>query len=168
MKHALLAAGLWFSLVSHVSTAVDASPASETDEQKFIRLTAQLEKNPLGDPDKSIRSWLFRWLLQRNDLSIQVCDILGPVWGGDAPHRPELLNQYIFGNAAFQFSHRGEKNDKETVQIAGVRSAMRAYSALLAEDPKARIAYFDTLLDHERSGSLSAFLTPKIAEKCPK
>ncbi|WP_386071172.1 hypothetical protein ACFJIW_11225 [Tahibacter sp. UC22_41] len=165
MKPVLLVLGLLLSLVSHASTAAD---VAETDDEKFIRLTAQLEKNPLGDPDKSIRSWLFRWLLQRNDLSVQVCDILGPVWSGDAPHWPELLNQYIFGNAAFQFSHRGQKNDKETVQIAGVRSAMRAYSALLTEDPKARIAYFDTLLDQERSGSLSAFLAPKIAEKCPK
>ncbi|HWU53708.1 MAG TPA: hypothetical protein VN153_12945 [Tahibacter sp.] len=169
MKHVLLTITLLLSLTAHTSTeAAAASQSAETDEQKFVRLTAQLETNPLGDADKSVRGWLMQWATESKDVSVTVCDILGPIPGEDVPHGSEILTQYLFGNAAFQIAHPDRKKEQAAAQIAGVRSAMRAYSALLAEDPQAHIAYFDTLLAQERSGTLEASLVPLIAQKCEK
>ena len=169
MKHVLPTAGLLLSLVAPMATAATTtSQSAETDEQKFVRLTAQLEKNPLGDADRSVRGWLMQWAMESKDISVTVCDLLGPISGEDVPHGSEILTQYLFGNASFQIPRPDRRKDEAAMQIAGVRSAMRAYSALLTEDPQAHIAFLDPLLAQDRSGTLEASLAPVIAQKCRK
>jgi hypothetical protein len=141
-------------------------PPAETDEAKFIRLTTQLEQDPLGDPDKSVRTWLLNWATESKDVSVLACDVLGPTIKQDVPNGPDLITQYLFGNAAFQIAHADQRNDLVATQFAGIRSSMRAYSSLLVHFPDARIKYYDSLLAKDRDGTLEAFLKPIIIKKC--
>jgi hypothetical protein len=160
----LLSRGL---LLAFAAEAADtASQAAETDEAKFIRLTTQLEQDPLGDQDKRIRDWLIEWATKSKDVTVQACDVLGPIPAQDLPHGPDLLTQYLFGNAAFQLAHADQRGDMIATQLAGIRSSMRAYSSLLARVPDARISYYDSLLAKQSDGMLEAFLKPIIVEKC--
>ena len=143
-------------------------PVAETDEEKFVRLTRQLERAPLEDSDKSTRGWLIKWATESKDVSVLVCDVLGPIPKQDLPHAGELLLQMLFGNAAFQISHPDRKADLTATQVAGVRSSMAAYSSIIAKHPDAHIPYFDDLLSKERAGDLEMFLTPIVADKCSK
>ena len=140
----------------------------ESDEEKFVRFTRQLERDPLGDSDKSTRAWLIEWATESKDITVLVCDVLGPIPKQNLPHGGELLLQMLFGNAAFQISHPDRKADLTATQIAGVRSSMAAYSSIIAKDPSARIPYFDELLSKDSAGNLDTFLSPIVADKCSK
>ena len=142
------------------------TPAAETNEAKFIRLTEQLERDPLGDADKSVRTWLMDWVAESKEITVVVCDILGPIPTEKVPYGAELFTQSLFGNAAFQIAHPEQMQNKVAAQLAGVRSLLRAYAAILAKDPDAHIPYFDRLLTEDRGGSLEALLTPTIDQKC--
>lgn len=166
MKKLLFSFAAFFLVAAHASDTSIAPPRDESDKAKFVRLTTQLEQDPLGDPDQSIRTWLLEWATKSKDISVTVCDVLGPIPKQDLPYGPDLLTQYLFGNAAFQIANADRRSDGVATQLAGIRSAMRAYSAILARAPDARIPYFDDLLVREQGGTLEAHLKPIIADKC--
>jgi hypothetical protein len=151
--------------------ALHAAPAAaqaqhESDESKFMRLTRQLEQSPLGDTDKSTRTWLLQWAQASKDVTVRFCKVLDPVPGEDVPNSGILATQQIFGNAAYQISHPDRRGDLQATQLAGARSALRAYAALLAKDPKARIPRMDELLRNEAAGTLDTTLAPVIGKQC--
>ena len=155
-------------LVSPFSFADTQNPESEKDDAKFVRLTHQLEQDPLGDADKSTRGWLLQWATESKDVYVLVCGTLGPIPEQNSTHSGILLLQMLFGNASFQILHPDRKNDLTATQLAGVRSAMQAYSSIISKHPNAHIAYFDELLSKDKTGDLEQFLTPIIAEECGK
>lgn len=153
------------ALAAFAATAL-AQGAHETDEAKFVRMTRQLEQAPLGDADKSTRTWLLKWVQDSRDITVRFCRVLDPVPGQGIPNSGILATQQIFGNAAYQISHPDRRADPQATQLAGARSALRAYAALLAKDPKARIPRMDALLRDEAAGKLGTTLAPVIARQC--
>ena len=154
--------------VSCVSSAGESAPieAPETDSARAAKYTAALEADPLGDDATAKRRWLLQWLTDTPDFIVTVCDILGPLPKDDAvPNGPELLVQQMFGNVSYQIRNPG-KTDTLTLQVAGVESVLRSYSAILAKDQKARIPYFDNLVTEQRKGSLKAHMAPIVASGC--
>lgn len=162
----LLYAALALCTAMPASASTGSSP--ESDGAKFVRLTKQLELDPLGDEDKSVHTWLIGWATESEDVSVVVCDVLGPIPSQDLPYGSNLLTQMIFGNAAFQISYPDRKGDVQATQVAGVRSAVRSYASIIATHPEARIPYFDDLLDKEQKGALVEYLAPVISDKCNK
>ncbi len=154
-------------LAAPFANASAAAPV-EADQAKFVRLTRQLEREPLNDPDKVARNWLMEWAAKSDDVSFVICEVLGPVPSQDVPHAPELLLQMVFGNGSFQILHPDRKADLFAGQMAGIRSSMAAYASILAQEPQARIPTFDQLLVKERAGDLENYMMPVIADKCGK
>ena len=148
------------------SAAALAQGAPETAEQKFVRLTRQLEQAPLGDADKSTRSWLLDWVVDSPDISVVVCEVMGPLADEDTPNAGIYALQMMFGNASFQISNPGRRSDQLALQAAGVRSALKAYQSVLAGDPDARIKQFDALLAKDKAGTLDAHLAPLVEKNC--
>lgn len=148
--------------------AADGPGPGETDPQKFVRLTRALEADPAMDKDKSMRSWLIEWASASPDVQVLVCDLMGPIPREKVPYGGELLTQYMFGNAAFQIEHPDRAKDAHSVQIAGIRSALKAYVAILKKDPAAKIPYFDDLRAKEKAGTLDAHLDARIDAACTK
>ena len=142
-------------------------PKPETDAARVLRLVAALEASPFGDEAQGSRRWLLQWLQATPDYSVMVCEILGPVPGGDVPNGPELMVQQMFGNVAYQIQNP-DKKDQLSLQVAGVESTLRAYAVIVGKQPASHIAYFDELLKAQQNGSLRARMTPVIAEKCRK
>lgn len=139
---------------------------SETDEAKFVRLTRQLEQAPLGDTDKSTRTWLLKWAQDSRDVTVRFCKVLTPVPGKDVPNSGILATQQIFGNAAYQISRPDKRADPLATQLAGARSALRAYESLVMKDPTARIPRMDELLRKDKAGALEAELAPIVRKEC--
>ena len=138
--------------------------AQEPETDRVLRLVAALESSPLSGDSTQQREWLLEWLTQTEDYTVVVCDILGPIPSTDVPYGRELLVQSLFGNVAYQIKNPGV--DPTLSQLAGVESVLRAYSAILKQDPGARIAYFDELVALQQRGGLAERLTPIVAEKC--
>lgn len=154
---------LFASLVLQVAGA---KTDPETDESRFVRLTQHLENHPLSDTDKSIRSWLIEWTAEAPDITVVVCDVLGTASEEDLQNGAIYTTQMIFGNAAYQIAHPDARVDLLATQIAGVRSALKAYSSILAAQPEARIPHFDDLITKDKSGNLERYMAPIVAEEC--
>lgn len=138
---------------------------SERISDRAARYTVALESDPLGKDAVAMRQWLLQWLTDTPDYTVTVCDILGPIPNQPVPYGPELLVQQMFGNVAYQISNPGI-TDVLALQLAGVESALQAYSAIISTDPSAHIAYFDTLLAEQRNGSLKTYMEPVVAKGC--
>ncbi|MFT3806306.1 hypothetical protein [Arenimonas sp.] len=159
-----------FLAFGSVMALAQGGKAVETDAQKFVRMTRSLEADPSMDKDKSMRSWLLKWATDSPDVYVDIC--LGLLWPSaqerDTPHAGALVLQYTFGNAAFQIEHPDQAKDKHAVQIAGVRSALKAYAAILKKDPSAKNPYFDDLLAKDKAGKLDQELHGRIDAACAK
>ena len=142
------------------------NPPTESEHEKFIRLTQTLEVRPLDPEAAEMRAWLIRWAEAAPDVSILACDILGPVPETQVPYGPELLGQYLFGNGAFQLKNPSSSDNVQKTQMAGVNSLLSAYQSILKADPGARIPHYDSWLDKQAAGALEAELAPVIQDEC--
>ncbi|NYZ63488.1 hypothetical protein [Luteimonas deserti] len=161
MKTIALLAGLLVSSVS--SAALAYRPVQTADIPELVRT---LEREPLAPGARKLRQDLLAWATQTRDVTVTVCDVLGPVPGSTVPYGPELLLQAMLGNAAFQLENPASKDDEEMAQMAGITSLLRAYQATLAADPNARIPQYDTWLVELEAGRLARDRALVIKEKC--
>lgn len=155
-----------FLLLPLGATAKDDS-ALRVDSSQVVGLTALLEAQPRHPEATSIRALLLEWEDKTKDAVDYVCpDVLEPVPADGIPNGPELLAQFIFGSASFQVANPAQKGALQPSQLAGMRSMLRAYKALLATDPAARIPRFDTLAAMDAEGTLPAYLEPIVTLGC--
>ncbi|MBD9437973.1 hypothetical protein IB223_17885 [Pseudoxanthomonas sp. PXM03] len=145
-----------------------AHAAADTDEAKFVRLTRHLERFPLDPDAKPMRAWMLQWAIETPDLVITACDFLEPKLEMDSYYGGMLFMQILYGNAAWQIVHPEQRADPVAPQIAGVRSALKAYAEISMERADAQIPAFDTLALAERGGTLETSLTPRILQACRK
>ncbi len=146
------------------SNSALAQQAVETAE--VPQLVRTLEGNPLAPTARKLRSDLLEWATATPDVTVTVCDVLGPIPNSTVPYGPELLLQAMLGNAAFQLEHPESKGNEEMAQMAGITSLLRAYQATLAADASARIPQYHAWLAELEAGSLAAERAPAIKAKC--
>lgn len=159
-------ASLALMLAAGAASAQQPPAAYPGEAERFVvRFTRALEVDPLGETAPRVRRSLVEWLQNTKDYTVVVCDILGPIPGENPPHSAELLAQQMFGNVAYQIEHPGEK-DRNRLQVAGVESVLKSYSAILAEDDRARIPYLDGLIAERKKGTLAQHMAPIIAKGC--
>ena len=143
-----------------------AQAAAETDEAKFVRLTRHLERFPLDPDAEPMRNWLLTWAVETPTLVVTVCDFLEPALEGQSYYGSLLLVQMLYGNAAWQIAHPEDRADSVAPQIAGVRSALKAYAEISIERPEARMAAFEAMALADQRGTLEATLAPRIVKAC--
>jgi hypothetical protein len=156
--------GFVLFLLSVASFAQDepkraASTAQE--RQRFIALTRKLEQSPL---DKSLyqeKAWAKQWLEDIPDINVTIC---APVlFGADFireqnKYTPQLSYQATFASAVYIIEHPDKKGDTTAQYLAGVESALKAYSALVKSDPEAKSKTLDDLLEKQKQGKLADFV----------
>jgi hypothetical protein len=156
------------TMLAWLPAAAMADTPAETDQAKFVRLTQHLERYPL-DPDATpMRAWLLDWAVKTPDVQVLMCDFLDPAADLGSHYGGLLLMQMLYGNAAWQIVHPGAHTDVVAPQIAGVRSALKAYAEISIERPEAQNAEFDALVLAEQRGTLQATLAPRILQQCSK
>ena len=155
-----------FLIACFASSASQNAPDPESEHAKVIRFTQVLEQAPLDPAAPDMRAWLIQWAQATPDVSIVVCNVLGPIPGTDVPNSAELLGQYMFGSAAYQLEHPESKNDVLKTQMAGIASLLAAYRSFVQADPQARIPQFDAWLNKQTSGTLETELAPLIDKQC--
>jgi hypothetical protein len=163
MRALALIIGILFSGALWAQTNPDQSQVTSSNVVAFIRL---LEQAPLSADAPSVRRNLLTWATETKDVTINVCDVLGPIPGTTVPYGPELLLQAMLGNGAFQLEHPESKGDEVKAQMAGITSMLHAYAKILELQPNARIPELDTWLVELRDGTLAERITPAIQKKC--
>lgn len=141
-------------------TAV-AQDAAAVAQRQFMIDVQSLEKLPLLDSSTATRSRLLKWLAATPDATVVACDLL-QLGSGKAHFQAQWQAQYLLGAGAYLLQSSTRGNTFTAVQLAGVRSALRAYRIALAARPELRIARMDLLVRHDDDGDLGTFLADPI------
>lgn len=141
-------------------------PATESDRDRAVRYTRVLEQRPLDPMAPQMRSWLIGWLEQTSEVTILVCNILGPIPGKKLHFGPELLVQYMAGNGVYQLQNPASRTDPVKPQLAGIASMLLAYQAVLRANPKTRIPLYDEWIEKQAKGLLEGEREATIREHC--
>jgi hypothetical protein len=136
-------------------------PSTPAERRRAVETTRRLERQPLAPNADAQRRWLLRWIVEIPDIHVQGCagplDALAEDRSGEKYGRL-LYAQSMFGMAAFVVEHPKDKDDWLAVQTAGVESVLKAYRALLREQPDARWEELDLLVSAARQGKLPLVL----------
>jgi hypothetical protein len=137
------------------------APSTAEERQRFLSLTRKLEQNPL---DKSLyedKKWAKQWLEDVPDINVNICAPL--LFGVDFvkeqnKYTPQLSYQATFGSAAYIIEHQDKAGDTAAQFVAGVESALKAYSAIVKSEPQAKSRALDNLLEKQKQGKLADFV----------
>src|SRR5205809_919792 len=92
-----------------VSPASAKRPASTPEERaKAVQLARELELDPMTDDAVDKRRWLIEWYQRVPDITVTVCDLLGPLPKDDHPYFSFVLAQSMFSGGAFMIEHPGQ------------------------------------------------------------
>jgi hypothetical protein len=155
-------------LLVRADTSVTPAGEEEQETAKVVRYTRELERTPDGPDAPAMRQALLRWTIDTPDYQVMVCDMLQLPEESSTDRSPisgELNVQMMFGNVAHQIQH-GKAGDELTRQVAGVESALRAYTAYVAKKPVLRMPVLDALLGAQKDGALRAELAPVMDKHC--
>jgi|tagenome__1003787_1003787.scaffolds.fasta_scaffold20441582_1 hypothetical protein len=140
-------------------------PSTRAERDRAVKVTHQLEQNPLAPELRADRDWLFKWIVAVPDITISVC--VDPVEGsGQYRYSRELQMQKMFSSATFIIENSAQKHDDLAVETAGVEGALKAYQVILKKSPNAHSAYWDRLLKKQQDGSLHDYVTSYMEQSC--
>jgi hypothetical protein len=143
-------------------------PSTPEDRAQAVKFAHELEANPSSEDAVAKRKWLIEWYEKVPDITVVVCDLLGPLPEGDHPLMPEVLTQMMFSNGAFQIEHPDSAGDKVAVQTAGLEGALTVYEILVKAMPQGRLPFLDELLEKRSQGQLVEYVKGKVATGCGK
>ena len=74
-----------------------AKPKSSPPEEraKAVAFSRELEAQPMGEEAAAKRAWLIAWWQKVPDLTVTLCDLLGPMPKDDHPFFGEVLTQEV-------------------------------------------------------------------------
>jgi hypothetical protein len=137
------------------------TPSTVQERQRFLALTRKLEQNPLDKSLYADKKWAKQWLEDIPDINVNIC---APVLFGtdfireQNKYTPQLSYQATFAEAAYIIEHPDKKGDTTAQYLAGVESALKAYSAIVKSEPGAKSKALDDLLEKQKQGKLADFV----------
>jgi hypothetical protein len=130
----------------------------KNEPELLIKAAKFLEDKPFDKDAKKIRSWAVTWVIETDKVSVVICPLI--VTGIDKKYKygSEMTAQYTIGMAAFKLSNPDQAKDEDAAQQAGWESVLKAYESMVKEQPKAKNAFLDGLLDKRAKGELAQYL----------
>lgn len=130
------------------------TPSTPEERAWAVKVTRELENDPLSADLAPEREKLVKWLVEVPDITVEVCaDSLGPEMIKNDAIAGLLVTQQMFSQAAYGIEHPGEGNSLDA-HVAGVEGVLKAYSKIRAAKPEVRNAHFDELAALEAKGKL--------------
>lgn len=147
--------------VAQNQTPPKRGPSTAEERKRFVTLTRKLEQNFLDQSLYEEKRWAKTWLEDVPDINVTICAPL--LFGEDFvreqnKYTPQLSYQATFGSAAYIIEHPDKAADTAGQFVAGVESALRAYAAVVKNEPQARSKALDDLLERQKQGKLTDFV----------
>jgi hypothetical protein len=134
-------------------------PSTPEERTRAVKISHDLENNPLGKDAKDQRAWALDWIEKIPDITVNVCfDFFGKLPEPPRGHSREITMQMIISSAAYMIEHPDKVKDEQAVTVAGLLGSLRAYQAILKEDPAARWPYVDKLIVMREEGKLDDYV----------
>jgi hypothetical protein len=145
-------------------TSTPRGPSTPEERQRVLAITQKLEAAPLDETLYKERDWAGTWLLSVPDIRIKSCtallvDLRRPRY----KYLTQLWTQVRIAGTAFHIEHPDKVDDHLGESLAGMRSALKAYSAIVKTDPAARSKALDDLVDQQSKGTLSEWVQERIS-----
>ncbi len=138
-------------------------PSTAEERARAVKIAHALEADPLSSALKSDREWLLKWIIEVPDLTVDLCsEFLKPILESKKNYSPEIFAQTTFSQAAFIIEHPDKARDEAGVYQAGLEGSLKAYSAILKNNPKARWPFLDELIQKRDAGKLEGYVREKM------
>ncbi len=157
---------LLLSLFSLPALAQTRGPSTPEERAKAIKVTKQLETDPLSATAQDDRKWLVKWIQDVPDITVNICPAILPrVAESTRKFGHEIWLQTMFGEAAYILQHPNS-TDEDAPYVAGVESALTMYQNLLKVRPEARWGVLDDLIEKQKDGSLDRTIRDVVGKEC--
>jgi hypothetical protein len=156
----LMILGLIIALLS-ISVA---SSAQNNEVDTLVKAARFLEEKPLDKEAKKVRAWAMQWLIATDKVTVNLCSET-LTFDKNYKYGTELFGQYAIGMGAFKLNNADKASDDGAAQVAGVESALTAYQAILAQQPKATNPLMNDLLTKRSDGTLATYVKEHSCQK---
>ena len=164
MKSLIIFTLLFIGLLTQTATAQN---DKTIDKATFIKAVKILEQDPFIKDAKKYREALTFYLIETKDVSVVVCtnDATKTLFDKKYKFSNELFGQNMFGMAVFKLENPDKKDGEKAAQLAGVESMLRAYEAMIKQNPKAQFAAADALTAKRGDGTLAKYVADNDCSK---
>jgi len=154
-----------FCVSQLLPTVLAQAPSTAEERARLLTLAHKLESNPLDPSLRPEREWALKWLIEVPDIHVSMCpSILGDYH--KYKYSPEITTQMMLASAAFTIENPDKAKDQTGQYVAAAEGALKAYSAILAQDPKARSKALDEALEKQSQGKLKDYVEDAANKSC--
>jgi hypothetical protein len=141
------------------------APSTRAERDRAVKVSKQLESDPLNPQLRQDRLWLLGWIQAVPDISVNVC--VDPAQAkSNYRYTRELVQQKLFSSAAYIIETSARSRNDLSVEAAGVEGALKAYQAILKKYPDAHSPYWDRLLKKQQDGTLHDYVSNYMETSC--
>jgi hypothetical protein len=142
-------------------------PPSTPEERAYaIRLTHNLETDPLSLDGSAARAWLDEWWAEIPDIMVRPCNLIDPPNHGPNPYSDNLYKQITYSEGAFILENSAKAADWDAAFLAGIQGALRAYESIMRQTPSAKSLFLEDLLAQRETGRLPGTVRALVRERC--
>ena len=153
---AALLLGLAFAWTAH---AQERGPSTPEERARAVKISHDLEGDPLAKDAKDQRAWALDWIEKIPDITVNVCfDFFGKLPDPPPGHSKEIMMQMIISSAAFMIEHPDKVKDEQAIALAGLLGSLKAYEAILKQDPSVRWPYLDKVIQMREQNKLDDYV----------
>ena len=135
-------------------------PSTPEERARAVKVAHALEEDPLAKDAKENRIWVYKWIEDIPDITVNVCyEFFGKLPKPPRGHILEIVNQMAISSAAFMIEHPDKVKDEQAVATAGLLGALKAYQSILKQDPDARWPFVDKVVQMRDQGKLDEFVS---------
>lgn len=143
-------------------------PSTPEERARAVKVAHDLEADPLAKGAEDDRAWMVQWIVDIPDITVNVCsDYFGELPNPPRHHSAEIFTQMMLTSAAFMIEHPDKAKDEQAVAVAGLLSSIKAYEAILKQEPDSHWSDMDKLLKIREQGKLDDFVADTLV-KCKK
>jgi hypothetical protein len=153
-------------LTQRTAAAQTRGPSTPEERARAVKVAHELEEDPLAKDAKEHREWMIQWIVDIPDITVDVCfEYFGALPDPPKGHSAEITKQMVLSSAAFMVERPDKAKDEQAVALAGLLGALKAYQAILKQDPGARWAHLDKLIQMREQGKLDDYVA-ETRKKC--
>ena len=142
-------------------------PSTPEERARLVSVAQKLEASPLDPSLKAEREWAIKWLIEVPDIHVGMCpSILGDYH--NYKYSSEITTQILLASARFSIEKPDQASDPTAQYIAGAESALKAYTAILQQDAKAKSKPLDADLEKQSQGKLKEMLQDAALKQCSR
>jgi hypothetical protein len=140
-------------------------PSTAEERARAVKIAHTLEENPMAANAKEDRAWMVQWIIDIPDITVNVCDdYFGKLPDPPRGYSKEIFTQMMLSSTAFMIEHPDKVKDEQAVTMAGILGSIKAYQAILKQDPSVRWPEVDKLVEMRDQGKLGDFVSDTRAQ----